>query len=291
MSTVTMIPVTQVRLLNPRARSKTKFSDMVSNIAAVGLKKPITVAPREEEPGTYDLVCGQGRLEALQMLEQSEVPAFVRTVPKHDRYIMSLVDILGRARVTSMDLVRELVRLRERGHTHAESAALVGISAGYVSMLLRLMDNGEERLLRAAERGEIPIAVAVEIATSDDAAIQTSLADAYTSKQLRGKSLLAARRLVEERRSRGKAMRVTGASGAPRPKSKLTAQELVRTFKKETQRQKLLAKKARFLELSLDFVASAMKRLLADENFVNLLRAEKLESMPDYLNEKMKRAS
>jgi ParB family chromosome partitioning protein len=86
-------------------------------------------------------------------------------------------------------------------------------------------------------------------------------------------------------------MRVTGASGAPRPKSKLTAQELVRTFKKETQRQKLLAKKARFLELSLDFVASAMKRLLADENFVNLLRAEKLESMPDYLNEKMKRAS
>jgi len=286
MSTVTMIPVTQVRLLNPRARSKTKFSDMVSNIAAVGLKKPITVAPREEEPGTYDLVCGQGRLEALQMLEQSEVPAFVRTVPKHDRYIMSLVENLGRARVTSMDLVRELVRLRERGHTHAESAALVGISAGYVSMLLRLMDNGEERLLRAAERGEIPIAVAVEIATSDDAAIQTSLADAYTSKQLRGKSLLAARRLVEERRSRGKAMRVTGASGAPRPKSKL-----VRTFKKETQRQKLLAKKARFLELSLDFVASAMKRLLADENFVNLLRAEKLESMPDYLNEKMKRAS
>ena len=292
MSTVTMIPIAQIRLLNPRARNKEKFADMVSNIAIVGLRKPITVAPREEEPGTYDLVCGQGRLEALQALDQSEIPAFVRMVPKHDRYIMSLGENMARARVTTMDLVRELCRLREGGDTQAESAAKVGISAGYVSMLLRLIDNGEERLLRAVERGEIPIAVAVEIASSDDAAIQASLAEAYTSKQLRGKPLIAARRLVEERRTRGKEMLSSGRAGsAPGQKSKLTAQELVRTFRKETLRQKHLARKAHILEQRLVFIAGAMKRLLGDENLVNLLRAEKLDNMPEYLSETIRRVA
>jgi ParB family chromosome partitioning protein len=280
-----MIPISQIRLLNPRARSKAKFSQIVSNIAAVGLKKPITVSPREEEPGTYDLVCGQGRLEAYQSLGQTEVPALVRDVPKHDRYIMSLVENIARCRTTSMDLVRELRALRERGYTNAQSAAKVGISESYVTMLLRLIDNGEERLIGAVERGEIPIAVAIEIASSDDAAIQESLAEAYTTKQLRGKALLAARRLVEERRAIGKTMRTSGRKERP----KVTAEEVVKTYRKEIQRQKQLAKKARATELRLVFVASALKKLLTDENFVNLLRAEKLDNLPEYLADTIRR--
>ena len=287
MSTITMIPISQVRLLNPRARGKAKFSEFVRNISALGLKKPITVAPREEEPGTYDLVCGQGRLEAYQALGQTEVPALVRSVAKQDRYIMSLVENIARSKLTSMELVRELRTLRDRGYTHAEIAAKVHISEGYVSMLLRLADNGEERLTRAVERGEIPIAVALEIAVSDDAAIQQSLADAYKSKQLRGKALIAARRLAEERRTRGKTMK----TGGHREKSKMTAEELVRTYRKETQKQRRLAKKARVAELHLVFVANALKRLLGDDNFINLLRAEKLDTMPEYLADAVRRAS
>jgi ParB family chromosome partitioning protein len=280
-----MIPVSQIRLLNPRARSKAKFSEIVANIATVGLKKPITVAPREEEPGTYDLVCGQGRLEAYQSLGQTEVPALVRNVPKHDRYIMSLVENLARCRTTSMALVRELQSLRERGCTNAQSAAKIGISESYVTMLLRLVDKGEERLICAVERGEIPIAVAVEIASSDDSAIQQSLAEAYTTKQLRGKALLAARRLVEERRAIGKAMRTSGRKEQPR----VTTEEVVKTYRKEIQRQKQLARKARATELRLVFVASALKKLFADENFINLLRAEKLDNLPEYLADTIRR--
>jgi ParB family chromosome partitioning protein len=287
MSTIVMIPLSQIRLLNPRARSKAKFSEIVSNIAAVGLKKPITVAPREDDPGVFDLVCGQGRLEAYQTLGQTEVPALVRSVRKHDRYIMSLVENVARCQPTSMALVRELGALRERGYSHAESATKVGISGGYVSMLLRLLDNGEERLIRAVERGEVPIAVAIEIASSDDASIQQSLAEAYTSKQLRGKALLAARRLVEERRSIGKTMRSSGRRDAP----KVTAEEIVKTYRKEVHRQKQLAKKARVTELRLVFVASALKRLLVDENFVNLLRAEKLDNLPEYLADAIRRTA
>lgn len=285
MTSVAMIPISQVRVLNPRGRNKAKFTEIVGNIAAVGLKKPITVAPREEEPGTYDLICGQGRLEAFQALDQAEVPALVRDVSKPDRYVMSLSENLGKRRHTSMDLVRELRRLRDRGETHAQIAEQIQVSAAYVSILLRLVDKGEDRLIRAVDSKQIPINVAAEIASSDDASVQKSLQEAYTSKRLRGKALLAARRLVEERR-RDK----TGGQ-APRPKGKCTAEKLVRAYQKECRRQKRIAKQARVTEMRLIFVANALKRLMGDENFVNLLRAEKLENMPEYLAEAVRRAA
>ena len=287
MSTIVMIPVSQVRLLNPRARSKAKFSEIVKNIAAVGLKKPITVTVREEEAGAYDLVCGQGRLEAYQTLGQTEVPAIVRSVPKHDRYIMSLVENVARGQATSMALVRELHALRERGYSNADIGAKVHLTEAYVSMLLRLLDQGEERLVRSVDRGEIPISVAMEISASDDAAIQQSLAELYTSKQLRGRALLAARRLVEERRAIGKSMRKSGRHDPP----KVTADEIVKTYRKEVARQKQQAKKARVTELRLVFVANALKGLLSDESFVNLLRAEKLDNLPEYLADAIRRAA
>ena len=289
MSKIEMIPLTKIRLLNPRARNKMKFSEVVKNISAIGLKKPILVAPREEEPGTYDLVCGQGRLEAFEALGQTAIPALVRDVPKHDRYIMSLVENLARCQLPPMDLVRELRTQRDRGCTNADIAAKIHVSESYVSSVLRLADRGEERLIRAVERGEIPLAVAVEIAVSDDAAIQQSLADAYTSKQLRGKKLLAARRLVEVRRVRGKGLR-SGGGGHHAP-STLTADKLVQTYRKECARQQRLAKKAQVTELRLVFIANALKRLLGDDHFVTLLRAERLDEMPDYLAESVRRAA
>jgi ParB family chromosome partitioning protein len=285
MTSVAMIPISQVRILNPRARNKVKFTAIVGHIAAVGLKKPITVAPREEEPGTYDLICGQGRLEAFQALDQAEVPALIRDVSKPDRYVMSLSENLGKRRHTSMDLVRELRRLRDHGDTHAQIAEQVQVSTAYVSILLRLIDNGEDRLIRAVDNKQIPINVAAEIASSDDESVQKSLQEAYTSKRLRGKALLVARRIVEERR-RDK----TGAQ-TPRPKGKCTAEKLVRAYQKECRRQKRIAKQARVTEMRLIFVANALKRLMADESFVNLLRAEKLENMPEYLAEAVRRAA
>ena len=59
-------------------------------------------------------------------------------------------------------------------------------------------------------------------------------------------------------------------------------------YKRQVQRQKLLIKKAKICEAKLVFVANALKQLVADENFTNLLRAEDLETMPDYLATRLK---
>jgi ParB family chromosome partitioning protein len=60
---VRMIPLERIFVVNPRERGKRKFKQIVENIASLGLKKPITVTPKDSSKGIdeYYLVCGQGR--------------------------------------------------------------------------------------------------------------------------------------------------------------------------------------------------------------------------------------
>jgi ParB family transcriptional regulator, chromosome partitioning protein len=67
---IQMVPVDGITVLNPRARNRRVFHELITSIAHLGLKKPITVSRRGTEPG-YDLVCGQGRLEAFIALRKA----------------------------------------------------------------------------------------------------------------------------------------------------------------------------------------------------------------------------
>jgi ParB family chromosome partitioning protein len=58
-------------------------------------------------------------------------------------------------------------------------------------------------------------------------------------------------------------------------------------YRQEADRQKFLVKKARLTENRLLFVVSALKRLFHDENFLTLLRAEGLHTLPEYLAQKI----
>ena len=280
MTSVQLVPIDKIRVINLRSRNKTKFREIVENISKVGLKKPITVSRRDGEDG-FDLVCGQGRLEAFVACGATEIPAMVVEIPIEERLLRSLVENLTRRTPSSIELVRELMTLKERGHSYADIAALIGMSEKYVSQLVRLLEHGEERLVAAVEHGEIPITAAIEISASDDATMQRSLQDAYDSGKLRGRSLLKVRRLIEERRAHGKEL---GKSRPGQSKSPST-NDLVRTLRRETERQKLLVRKSRHCEQQLRFVASALKDLMKNDHFVTLLRAEKLDALPKYLSE------
>ena len=286
MKHVQMIPVSQIRVLNHRARNKAKFREIVGNISIVGLKKPITVSRRESGEEGYDLVCGEGRLEACIGLGQAEVPAIVIDVPKQDRYLMSLVENLARRAPPTLETLKAITDLADRGYAQTEIAAKVGLSEGYVSTLLRLMRNGEERLVKAVTRGDISIAVAAIIAGADDKGVQRCLTEAYESGQLRGGALHRARRLIEMRRTQGK----SGGRRGPRAKRPASKDELVRAYKREADKQRLLVKNARLCERQILFVSTALQDLLRDENFVNLLRAESLDTAPRFLVKQESRA-
>jgi len=282
---VELIPTDRIRVMNPRARDPKKFREIIENISQVGLKKPITVSRRPDtgdgQPPLYDLVCGQGRLEAYVALGEKEIPALIVTATKEDRLVMSLVENLARRRPASFEHVLQMARLREQGYSTTEIAAKVGLTDNYVSAILKLWEHGEERLLQGLEHGRIPLATAVIIAGGTDGEDQRALAEAYERGELTGKRLIAAKRLLDQRRALGKQL----VRGTGKRTGTKTAEALVRSYQKEVERQRVFVKKARLCESRLVFVRSAVQRLLGDENFVTLLRAEGLQTLPRNLAE------
>src|SRR6185437_13928035 len=133
-------------------------------------------------------------------------------------------------------------------------------------------------------RGRIPLSVAMQISESDEGGIQAALCEAYEDKTLRGRKLLTVRRLIEERKNSGKRFKKGRLHDGVRLPS---AEALVRAYRQEAARQKLLVKKARVTENRLLFVVSGLKKLFLDENFVTLLRAEGLETLPAYLADRI----
>jgi ParB family chromosome partitioning protein len=279
------IPVDLITVINPRSRNKKIFKDLVTSIAHLGLKKPITVSAQIGREG-YDLVCGQGRLEAFRELGQSEIPAVVIEASPEDCYVMSLVENLARRQHSPLELIREIGALKERGYSANEIAAKIDFSPEYVWAACFLLEHGEDRLLTAVERGVMPPSIAMEIVRAKEGDVQQALADAYERKALPGNQVLAIRQIIEQRNQTGKGMNRAGvARGAVRPQ--ITATKLIRAYRKETERQKLIVKKAALTQSRLIFVVNGLRRLLADEHFVTLLRAEAMHTIPRPLAERL----
>ena len=282
-ATVRMIPIDQIEVINPRERNSRVFEDIVGNIKAIGLKKPIVVTPRATASGIerYLLVCGEGRLKAFRALGETTIPALVVSVSDEDAFIMSLTENIARRQCRPLELLAGIRDLQERGYAPRAIAEKTGLTMQYVQGILTLLHQGEERLVIAVEKGQIPLNAALSIvgAGDSDEAVQTALQEAYESGRLRGRQLIDARRIIERRKTLGR----SSARNMPRKVADVTTSSLVRTYQREVERQKTMVRKAEFTQQRLLFVVGALRQLFANENFVNLLRAEGLATLPKYL--------
>lgn len=281
-----LIPVDAISVVNPRIRNQKVFDEIVGNIAELGLKRPITVAARDDSGARgYELVCGQGRLEAFKALGQSEIPAVVINASSEDCLVMSLVENLARRQHHSLDLLRDIRRLKESGYSVTDIAAKTQLSTKYVHGVIRLLESKEHRLLRAVESGKIPISVAVDIAEADDVSVQSVLRRAYEDKVLRGGRLMAAKRLVEARLQHGKGR----ASSDEKSRKSLSVETLLKTYLNDVERKKILLRKATATQSEMLFLIQSLWALLSDENFITLLRAEGIANIPKTIADRLTR--
>lgn len=67
------VEINKIFVLNPRERNKQIAKEIRQNIEDVGLKRPITISKKAvpQDGYEYDLVCGQGRLEAYMAKNQT----------------------------------------------------------------------------------------------------------------------------------------------------------------------------------------------------------------------------
>ena len=114
-----VIPINKIHIANPRPQDMAVLAATIKSISLVGLRKPITVNPRQDPDGeeAFDLVCGQGRLEAYVALGVEKIPAFVTSASRAVVLLMSLVEGLPRRRVLIVAPLRN-VRSRSSRNKH-----------------------------------------------------------------------------------------------------------------------------------------------------------------------------
>ncbi|KPX90843.1 plasmid stablization protein ParB [Pseudomonas syringae pv. syringae] len=285
---IALIPIAEIHILNPRTRNKKIHHELIENIKTVGLKRPITLSRRVSPQGSfnYDLVCGQGRLEAFLALEATEIPAFVIDAAEEDCLVMSLVENVARRQHRPIDLMNEVGRLKGRGKTDAEIATIIGSTSSWVNMIVNLIERGEEKLLSAVETGLIPLSMATDIARSSESDIQDLLTDAY-ERGIRGKKITKLRHLLELRAKKDKLVRGNPLGVSQNKKKRLTPTDLRHLFEREAERQRLMVKKAAFTHDRVVFSIQAIKELLAVSDFEKLLSTEHLDSMPKLIQARL----
>lgn len=279
---VEFIAIDAITVVNPRSRPKRSFKEMVDSIAAVGLKKPITVTRSSDRDGGYDLVCGQGRLEAFRLLGEKAIPAFVVDLDAQDSLIASLVENFARRQLRGIDLLHDVGAMKQRGHTEAEITRMTGLSIEYVKGVIHLIEKGEQRLLQSVEAGIVPVAIAVQIADADDVGVQEALQEAYERNELRGKRLLAAKRLVDRRAKYG-----TTLKSHLTKTTKMSSMTLVKAYEQDTERKRMLIRKAEATKARLLLITAAMREMLRDETLVTVLQQEGLGTMPKVLSDRI----
>ena len=293
---VTLVPIARIEVLNSRDRNMKVFEEIVESIQLIGLKKPITVAERAGEDGQpkYVLVCGEGRLNAFRILGETHIPALVVDVSDEDAFIMSLAENIARRGYRPLEILADIELLRERGYTADVIIQKTGLSPKYVRDIVFLLEQGEERLIEGVQRGSIPLTTALEIArasandpqNANGEAGESNLGDllqeAYENGQLKGRQIIEAKRLIEKRQELG-----PSSPNAAQIKPPTSSYSLVRTYQKEVERQRKMVLKAEHAHQRLLLVVQGLKKLFADENFVTLLRAEGLDTLPKYLAERI----
>jgi len=279
---VTLIPVGEINIINPRVRNQIIAEEIRQNIQSLGLKRPITVTPRPEIKNgkKYNLVCGQGRLEAFIEAGEEEIPALVIDASSEDAHIMSLIENIARRNNSSLELLQSIKYLKSLGYDENEIAAKTTLGREYIHGIIRLLETGEERLVNALEKGRIPLYIALKIASEDDAAVQRALADAHETGQLSGGKLVAVQKLLDRRKLYGKSL-----SGPTRQKSDLSTEELVAFYNSSLKSKKRLLAKADYIKQVLMFSTAALNQLLNDIHFTNQLKAEGLNDIPKQLSD------
>lgn len=281
------VMIASIRILNPRHRDKKRFAIVVESIRSLGLKKPIKISRNEDaddSPTPYDLICGQGRIEAFLALGYEQIPAEIVSVSKEDRLLMSLVENMARRFPRPIDLMAEIERLKALGYSNSAIAKKLGLSDTRVGDFLTLKERGEERLLNAALNGTISIGVATEISKADTIESQRALLKAYQGLQLTKEAIRTVKRLIEQRRFLGKGRPVREQAST---KALSSAEGMVKAYRTETQRMKGMIRKGKVCEEKIVFLTTAFTALFKDENFVNLLGSEHSLSMPEFFRKRI----
>lgn len=267
------IPIAKIKVINARSRDQEQFDMNVESIGNIGLLKPIRVNDKFlERTEMYELICGEGRLQAHQRLGQTEILAEIVTCTRKEAYLQSLIENIARTKPDSMDFAREIKRLHDEGWDYEKLAQVTCKSKEYIRDYIRLVEQGEERLIRGVEQGVFPIKFATQVASTDDSQIQNVLMDAFDEGLVTTTTFGQARKIITARAKEPK------GKSAP---ANYTVEELKSDIEDATRNKTSYVREAKTKENRFLTLLSSINTLWKDPELLKLLRDEKLIDRPD----------
>ncbi len=269
-----MIPIDKIKVINSRTRDEGQFALNVQSIEALGQIKDIRVNDKFlAKDEVYELICGEGRLIAQKRLGKTHISAEVVTCSRKQAYLESLVENLARSRPGTMDFARELKNLRDEGWDYERIATVACRSQEYIRQYIRLVENGEERLIQGVEQDVFPISFAVLVAQADDASIQNVLMDAFDQGIVNSSNFAKARTIIHARMDSRKRKNGTTAE--------YTVAALTQDIASTTQAKDSFVREAQGKESRLFTLLDGLAALWQDGEFMDLLKGEQLDKRPE----------
>jgi ParB family transcriptional regulator, chromosome partitioning protein len=136
-----------------RTFDEARLAELAESIRARGVLQPIVVRPLAG--GSFELVAGERRLRAAQMVELETIPALVRDAEDWERLDIALAENMARVDLNAIEEARACAMLVEDLRlTKQEVGRRVGRSRVAISNLIRLLELPEEAL-ELIERGQL----------------------------------------------------------------------------------------------------------------------------------------
>jgi ParB family transcriptional regulator, chromosome partitioning protein len=123
---------------------KESIEELANSIRVHGVLQPVVL--RSFQGGEqYELIAGERRWRACQLLGLATIPAIVKNVADQDAMSIALIENIQREQLNPVEEAVALGRLvTEFGMTHEKVAEAVGKSRAAVSNLIRLLDLEKE---------------------------------------------------------------------------------------------------------------------------------------------------
>jgi len=117
------------------------LQELADSIRAQGIVQPIVVRPEGKH---FELVAGERRWRAAQLVGLQKIPAVVRELDPKSAAAIALIENIQREDLNPLEEAQAFLRLIEEFDlTHQQVADSVGRSRATVSNLLRLLDLAE----------------------------------------------------------------------------------------------------------------------------------------------------
>lgn len=151
-----------------RSFDKDQLEDLSNSIREKGIIQPLIVRAHPSRAGEYEIVAGERRWRAAQMVKLHEVPVIVREFSDTEVLEVAIIENVQRADLNPVEEAQGYSQLMEKfGHTQEKLAEVLGKSRSYIANITRLLHLPEEvrTLLR---EGKLSAGHARALITADD---------------------------------------------------------------------------------------------------------------------------